>query len=864
MKLSRRNQTILIVIAGIAVLGIAFVVSQLLQQGLAPEDTSADEGCNTCFSGKVCNNEQDWQAGWFEGCTNTTSSGQVVRNTKPDIDNSGTVQQGDQGVTGIQAGDNVYTPNATASGEPTQPTGAQFTGGGTIEDGIPVCRPAGGSYAECCGSGLARIIVCGSGGEFIAGSCDRADSACGSTQSGQATSCPQGRIYDPVTNTCKGTADGTGGTTGDSQPVVGGDNQQVGSGWNAVGGSSLDGSCLASVLDGSADISACGGVSGTGDAAATDVNPNYRGFYSNTITGAQCAAYSHDASVTVKAVSCEGQIYLGTVIDGSVSESHIGRACCASAASICNAAPSSLTASIRCQCGIGIGNECSQFAPRASQPTPIVSSCAGAPAGARTKCKPDNTQCYCENGAETSNCPVTDYCLVLNNPIRANLREGDPCLSTNLSSGEGGAFQGCSASGQACVCRNGALDCFMDTPDGYGYADSCPQGVPPVKDTPVKTFGTPVFYSSSTPGTPGTPDTPYTPPVTPPPVVITEACVYLDQVSPASKTITEGQTVIYQARYTCASLNQNLKLVVMDGSQSQVGSPTIVSPTTSIYDQANNTCTYNFTWTASGITTGDFDTRLLHDGTIGSIVETPTACTQDLTLNETTQLEPAVSIVKQSSHVCIEPAGGATINYTITLTNSGEANAFIDQVSDELPTGIVPATHISNISPAATIPTDQPTRLLWTISENLAPGNSLSFTYKVTLSNTELPSFADGLNNSASVVFDTPTTNDNSITFDLGTLLDCGPDTPGTPTIPSTGLFDDVNNVLIIGIGLMLIGIVVNRTNMIGNLFGFKTTGKDATSGLFKQSTKNFIDKLNPEVDTKRDRYERELLKDKD
>jgi hypothetical protein len=81
------------------------MVAILAQYNILGAAVQVNAECNLCFSGRTCNTPADWESGWYDGCFNRDTGD---RNNQPDYDpNTGTVQNGNEGVNGYQPGDNI-------------------------------------------------------------------------------------------------------------------------------------------------------------------------------------------------------------------------------------------------------------------------------------------------------------------------------------------------------------------------------------------------------------------------------------------------------------------------------------------------------------------------------------------------------------------------------------------------------------------------------------------------------------------------------------------------------------------------------------------------------------------------------------
>lgn len=188
--------------------------------------------------------------------------------------------------------------------------------------------------------------------------------------------------------------------------------------------------------------------------------------------------------------------------------------------------------------------------------------------------------------------------------------------------------------------------------------------------------------------------------------------------------------------------------------------------------------------------------------------------------------EPLFNIVKTAARVCDATTGDFTVTYSITVTNISNVSGTIDNVVDTYDTKIdTNLLVISGISPTTGVKAGG--KITWTGTEaerTYTANQSKTFTYKLTIPNNKVSAFTAGINNTVLVQFDTPTKQDNQVTFSLNTPADC-------TTIPATGLFDGDSNYLILGLALLTTALLAYRLKLGGNLlarykFRFVTPSK--------------------------------------
>jgi hypothetical protein len=136
------------------------------------------------------------------------------------------------------------------------------------------------------------------------------------------------------------------------------------------------------------------------------------------------------------------------------------------------------------------------------------------------------------------------------------------------------------------------------------------------------------------------------------------------------------------------------------------------------------------------------------------------------------------------------------------MRNVSSVSGSIDRVTDDLPSEI-PYNQISNISDSGVLSGGI---ITWTGPYTLAAGASRSFTYRATLTEAQVVALDEApVYNKATIVYDTPDTQDNSIDFDLATYVQC---------LPHTGLFDSTEGLVLLGFILIIGGVLFNRTGM--------------------------------------------------
>jgi hypothetical protein len=306
--------------------------------------------------------------------------------------------------------------------------------------------------------------------------------------------------------------------------------------------------------------------------------------------------------------------------------------------------------------------------------------------------------------------------------------------------------------------------------------------------------------------------------------ITTNACVGLTRNSSDTLRQGVGNTIVYTAVFQNALTTNpfpNIKLLVSSantvatavGRDANSTSSQLVSinPTGGYtYDAVTGRHTYRFTWEAANpagvaVPAASYSVRTLTDGTDGSIVSSPTACTDNLIISAVVAESPNFSIVKNAAPVCAEN-GDAVINYSITLTNIGPVAGTPDHVRDTIdsrfvtlginPTGINPAYG----SYSAGV-------ITWNGASigSVAPDASVVFTYQIRIPYNSLIQFANnGPYNQVVVQFDTPSTNDNTSSFDVRTMIYCTID-----GVPITGIED--TRFILFGLLFIVLGFVAYK-----------------------------------------------------
>ncbi len=290
-------------------------------------------------------------------------------------------------------------------------------------------------------------------------------------------------------------------------------------------------------------------------------------------------------------------------------------------------------------------------------------------------------------------------------------------------------------------------------------------------------------------------------------------------------------------------------------------SSSLVSAYSYSFDAITSTHTYTFRWESAapngtGVAAGSYDVRVLLDGS--TALTSPTECLESITVSQTAQAEPLFNVVKSGAVVC-EADGDARIDYTVTAKNIGSVTGVIDFVEDKYDANAVTlGIQPTNINP--TYSSVSGGKITWTgdtTARTYTAGQSKTFTYSLTIPRANLLTFtAPGVVNQAKLQYDTSTTQDNSTTFDLRTLLNC------TPTaIPNTGIFDDAR-MLLVGLMFITLGVMVYRTKfgyqlsekLVGSVFDSVNGKVNNVKVQFRPYEESIIDDLSNKAKGKRSR----------
>lgn len=381
-----------------------------------------------------------------------------------------------------------------------------------------------------------------------------------------------------------------------------------------------------------------------------------------------------------------------------------------------------------------------------------------------------------------------------------------------------GSFSGGEPSKGRFVGCNGTLNCFCPDPQSAGvgvqptcYSDPGNDSCGANAAQPVPT-STPASTPASSGG--GTSTPPNTSLATSTPV--SYSCIGMTR-SPAGNPVAPGQLLTVVVRETSAtrSTSSCVYLTNPDGSQlAQSGTPT------NITDGPNSTHTNTYTVTVPVSATEGNNYGIVYSQTCNFASQAGGACVQSLNLDTDAPQQPSISVIKSGSTVC-QTEGGATIDYTVTVTNSGSVAGTVNSVVDQLPSQVTSSSQVSNTVPTASSITAD--TITWTGPFTVNANASITFTYRVTFAQADLNTFTTNqLTNTVTVTYGT---ENSTATFTLLTVMSC---------LPATGLFDEPAGLILVGLVLILAGILVNRSGLLLNLFGANVRSSDATSKLME------------------------------
>lgn len=408
------------------------------------------------------------------------------------------------------------------------------------------------------------------------------------------------------------------------------------------------------------------------------------------------------------------------------------------------------------------------------------------------------------------------------------------------------------------VCQPGEF-CESTTPNGStfktcgttpGSAISC-RGLGGNTQTPACTFcGDGVVQTGAgeqcDPNAPGTAGQNCSPTCQ----TVTAACVSLERTAgPNPLRNGAGNTQEYTAVYRNTSSTNpfpNIRLRV-NNAASPVGRDfnsqqnVLVSPISSTFDVTQSTWTYKFVWEAAMVSSNanvptppnSYPVRILPNGTAE---ETAAACLANVELNDTAAQEPQFSIVKEATTIC-QADRSFDISYRIRVQNIGPVSGVIDYVEDTIDSRLVTANILpTGITPNFGIYTAG--RIRWegtTAQRTFASGEIKEYSFSVRIPSNLVSSFnGTTILNDVVAIFDTPTQQNNTISFTLRTPVSCS-----TIVTPSTGLFDGGSAYILIAFLFIFTALVMYRYK-----FGSEFTQNFAEKLFYKSPLATFEQKI--------------------
>ncbi|MBD3280794.1 hypothetical protein GF389_04705 [Candidatus Dojkabacteria bacterium] len=213
------------------------------------------------------------------------------------------------------------------------------------------------------------------------------------------------------------------------------------------------------------------------------------------------------------------------------------------------------------------------------------------------------------------------------------------------------------------------------------------------------------------------------------------------------------------------------------------------------------TWTYSFAWIASDLANGSYEVEVSFDG--GTTWDDTAACIYDFTYSATEAVEPTFLIVKTGNSVC-STAGGATLSYTLTVTNLGPGSGVITSVTDDLDSDVQDSWVTNITSSSGVTGTVSSGTITWAGTEEqrtFTENETQTYSYTINVPTSSLSIVEEGVENMATVVY-----GDDQVRYSF--YLDdlCGTDTTVGGTLPSTGIMDETPWIL--GISAMLVGLI--------------------------------------------------------
>lgn len=257
------------------------------------------------------------------------------------------------------------------------------------------------------------------------------------------------------------------------------------------------------------------------------------------------------------------------------------------------------------------------------------------------------------------------------------------------------------------------------------------------------------------------------------------------------------------------------------------------------YNNETQVYTALFEWEALGVDgvtvqDGTYDVNLFAAGKGLIDVEN---CQSTVNINSSSDLEPNFISILTASQTCTDTSEVYSFNFEITNNGLAKATPNIGQIN--LDTEFSSQTQVSEISNGGNLQNNQ---IVWNemMLGEFEASQTKVFSYLVTinLNNISSEQQDSGFVSTASILFDTSSSQNNVFTFDLNTSLTCPINTSnnitdGVNEIPSTSIGDFDLRFIIIGflmLNLAMITYLVNPFDVILNKY-FEPRRKNRNKG---------------------------------
>lgn len=211
---------------------------------------------------------------------------------------------------------------------------------------------------------------------------------------------------------------------------------------------------------------------------------------------------------------------------------------------------------------------------------------------------------------------------------------------------------------------------------------------------------------------------------------------------------------------------------------------------------------YYFGWEADSLTNGNYEVEVSFDG--GVTWDDTAACIYDFEYSAEEAVDPAFLIIKEGTSVCTV-SSGASLTYTITVTNLGPGSGVIAQIEDTIDPVIEDAwvTNITSSTGVAGTISNGVIRWIGTETQRtFAEGEEQTYRYTVIVPAANVGVLANGVENTAVVEV-----VDDQIRYTY--FLDDICDIPVSGDLPATGIID--NTPWIFALSALLFGMVAYK-----------------------------------------------------